>query len=338
MFTSIVRNSRLIINNKTSSTQPVINTLIITKQNFSSSSSSNKPSRALTPLPHHGRFEYSAITKRPHFVWPENKTLAVYIKLSHEHFIFNGGTGGQLVAGHAHPDVFNYAWREWGNRVGFWRMVDLFDQFQTPVGWIMNTSIYTHCPETVDVIRKRGDEIVAHAITNSEKQNLLSESDERLMIQQVTDAIKQKEGQPPKGWLSPWFAQSTHTNDLLQESGYLYTLDWFFDDQPQWMKTKQGRLLAVPCAHELGDFPMMVGHHVSPREYADQVIDAFDEMLIQSKKQSLVFSIPLHTYLMGQPKRLGHLRRILEHIAKHKDSVWWCTPSQIADYYIEKKL
>ena len=129
----------------------------------------------------------------------------------------------------------------------------------------------------------------------------------------------------PAGWLSPWIAETEHTPDLLDEAGYRYVLDWCMDDQPVWLKTRSGRILAVPYPQELNDSAAIIGRRVSAAEFADMIIDQFDEMLEQSREQPLVMGIALHAMIVGQPFRLRQLRRAFAHLARHREAVWLTT-------------
>jgi allantoinase len=287
-------------------------------------------------LAHHGRYPYSPIHQRPDYHWPEGQRLAVYIALNLEHFAFGEGLGAELAPGGPQPDVLNYAWRDYGNRVGVWRLLDLFDQLSLPVALLVNSSIYDYCPEVVAAFRDRNDEIVAHGRTNSERQSSFSEAEESALIQETTEVITHHESQPPAGWLGPWIAQSCVTPDLLQEAGYTYLLDWCHDDQPIWFKTRNGRILSVPYPQEVNDIPAIVARKISAADFADMIVDNFDEMLEQSTQQPLVYGIALHPYIVGQPFRLRHLRRALQHIAEiaenSRDRVWLTHPGSIACY------
>jgi peptidoglycan/xylan/chitin deacetylase (PgdA/CDA1 family) len=281
-------------------------------------------------LKHHGRYPYSAIISRPDYRWPGKKRLAVYIALNLEHFAFGEGLGAILSPGGPPPDVLNYAWRDYGNRVGVWRLLELFQELQLPAALLVNAEIYHYCPEVVQSFRVRQDEIVAHGRTNSERQGTLSEAEERELIRQTTKTIAEYEGKSPTGWLGPWISQSYHTPDLLQEQGYHYLLDWCCDDQPIWFQTRNGRILAVPYPQEINDIPAIAVRRTSAREFAGMIIDNFDEMLYQSRQQPLVYGIALHPYIVGQPFRLRHLRRALQHIAAHADDIWLTHPGAIA--------
>jgi len=278
----------------------------------------------------HGRYDYVPITRRAGYAWPGGRRLAVYIGLNLEHFAFGEGLGAELAPGGPQPDVLNYAWRDYGNRVGAWRLRDLLDELALPCSALINASLYDYCPELVAAFRARGDEIVGHGHTNSYRQSELTEAEELVLIRQVTDAIGRHEGKPPAGWLGPWIAQSHATPDLLQESGYTYLLDWCHDDQPTWLRTRAGKLLSVPYPQELNDIPAIAVRRAGADAFADMIVDNFDEMLAQSSAQPLVMGIALHAYIVGQPFRLRQLRRALRHIARHRDTAWLTTAGAIA--------
>jgi allantoinase len=281
----------------------------------------------------HGRYAYSPITRRKPFAWPEGKRLAVYIALNVEHYAFGEGLTEELVPPLGQPDVLNFSWREYGNRVGAWRLLEMFQRLSLPVSLLVNSALYDQCPELVAVFRARGDEIAAHGRTNSEAQAGLDEATENRLIAEVTAAIARHEGSPPAGWLGPWIAESPVTPDLLQEAGYSYVLDWCADDQPWWLTTRRGRLLAVPYPQELNDSNAIVARRASATEFADMIVDQFDEMREQSAAQPLVMGIALHAYIVGQPFRLRHLRRALAHIAAQRDTVWVTTAGAVAKHF-----
>jgi peptidoglycan/xylan/chitin deacetylase (PgdA/CDA1 family) len=283
-------------------------------------------------LPSHGRYEYRGIKGRPVYEWPNGTRLAVYIGLNLEHFAFGEGLGAELAPGGPQPDILNFAWRDYGNRVGAWRMLDLFEKLHFPVSLLVNSSLYEYCPDLIAAYRQRGDEIVGHGRTNSERQGILNEAEERRLIAETTAAITRVEGAPPKGWLGPWISESRHTPDLLVEQGYTYLLDWCMDDQPIWFRTRTGRILALPYPQEANDIPAIVGRKLGPDAFADLIVDNFDEMLEQSADGPLVMGIALHPYIVGQPYRLRHLRRALQHIAGHAGQVWLTRAGDIAKH------
>jgi len=239
-----------------------------------------------------------------------------------------------LAPGGPQPDVLNYAWRDYGNRVGAWRMLEILDTLALPATILVNSTVYDYAPELVAAHSKRGDEIAGHGRSNSERQSALDETEEAALIAQATTAITSAEGHPPAGWLSPWIAESHSTPDLLYEAGYRYTMNWCMDDQPIWMRTRNGPLLSVPYPQEVNDIPAIVARKDSPADFANLVIDTFDEMLEQATAQPLVMGIALHPYIVGQPARLRHLRRALMHIASHRDDIWLTKAGVIADCFI----
>jgi allantoinase len=284
----------------------------------------------MTGLPTHGRYDYSAIRHRPIYDWPNGKRLAVYLAVNLEHFAFGEGLGAELAPGGPQPDILNYAWRDWGNRIGVWRLLDLFDSLGMSTSVLTNSSIYAHCPSVMCAFRARGDEVVAHGRTNAERQGMLDRSAETRLIAETTRTIEEAEGSRPRGWLSPWISESRATPDLLVEAGYDYLLDWCMDDQPVWMHAGSGRILSVPYPQELNDIPAIVARKDSPSQFADSIVDAFDEMRQQSMAAPLVMGIALHPYIIAHPHRLRPLRRALGHIAQHRETIWLTTAGAIA--------
>ncbi len=284
------------------------------------------------PLKPHGRYDYVPIHKRPDYSFPGGKRLAVYLGFNLEHFDFGAGLGARIGPESPQPDVSNYAWRDYGNRVGVWRLIELFDQLKLPVGVLTNTSLYDYCPEVLEAFVARGDEIIGHGHTNSDRQGTMPEAEERKLFEYCRDRIEKESGRAPRGWLSPWLSESLTTPDLMTETGYTYTLNWCIDDQPVKFRTRSGKSLwCIPYPQEVNDIPMIVARQMDGKDFADLVIDNFDEMVAQSKAQPLVMGIALHPYLVGQPYRLRHLRRALEHIAT-SSKAWFTTPGEICTF------
>jgi allantoinase len=286
-------------------------------------------------LPSHGRFDYQGINQRKIYRWPNGAGLAVYLGFNIEHFAFGEGLGAGIGPASPQPDVLNYSWREYGNRVGAWRCLELFESLGLPTAAIINTALYDHCPELIAAFVARGDELVGHGHSNAERQGILNEASERALLAQCRERMLKESGQAPSGWLSPWISESLHTPDLLAETGYGYTLNWCHDDQPNQMKTRNGSpLWAVPYPQELNDIPMIVARQMDGKDFAQMIIDNFDEMLDQTRAKDcapLVMGIALHPYIVGQPYRLRHLRRALQHVAAARDrgEVWITTPGEI---------
>ena len=281
------------------------------------------------PAPTHGRYPYSPITERRPYDWPNGKRLAIYVGLNLEWFAFGQGLGAELAPGGPPPDVLNYAWRDYGNRVGVFRLAELFAELNLPVSLLVNAQMLEHAPQAIRAFP--GAEIVGHGRTNSERQGTLSESEERTLIAETTAALEKFSAVRPRGWLGPWISQSPLTPDLLQEAGYSYLLDWCHDDQPTWMTTRKGRILSVPYPQELNDSPQIVVRKREGADFADMIVDAFEVLQAECGKRPLVMGIALHAYIVGQPHRFKHLARALKHLArKAGDAIWFTTAGEIA--------
>ena len=291
-----------------------------------------EPATIATMTPRtHNRYPYSPISARPLFDWPGGKRLAIYVALNLEWFSFGEGMGAELAPGGPPPDVLNYAWRDYGNRVGVFRLAELFGELKLPLSLLVNAEMYRHAPEAVAAFP--GAEIIGHGRSNSERQGELSEQKERLLIEETTASVERHTGMRPRGWLGPWISQSPLTPDLLQEAGYQYLLDWCHDDQPVWMKTRAGRILSVPYPQELNDIPQIVARKREGSEFADMIVDAFDVMHEECTKHPLVMGIALHAYIVGWPHRFKHLARALRSIVSRADQrVWFTTAGEIANF------
>ena len=293
------------------------------------------PAHYLGALPTHGRFGYRPITQRRDYRWPGGAALAVYLGFNLEHFAFGEGLGAGIGPTSPPPDVLNHSWREYGNRVGAWRCLELFDHLALPTGALVNTALYEHAPGLVAACAARGDELIGHGHSNAERQGTLDEASERELLLHCRALMQRHSGVAPAGWLSPWISESPITPDLLAETGYAYTLNWCHDDQPLKMRTRDGRSLwSVPYPQELNDIPMIVARQMDARDFAQLIVDQLDEMLEQSRRQPLVMGLALHPYLVGQPYRLRHLRRALEAIAAARDrgQAWVTTPGAICTH------
>ncbi len=284
-------------------------------------------------LPSHGRYEHSSIVGRPVYDWPNGTRLAVYFALGVEHYAFNEGMVENLVPGIPQPDVLNTSWREYGNRVGAWRVLNAFAEYKLPLSILLNTAVYDEAPDLMAACRKAGCEIVAHGYSNSEMLSGRNEAEEAAYIRCITESIARAEGTRPFGWASPWIAETLTTPDVLHEAGYSYLLDWCMDDQPVWMKTRNGRILSVPYSQELNDSSSGIGRQLTGNEFADMIVDQFDEMLRASADAPQVMSVILHSFISGQPFRLRALRRALDHIMKNAGSIWFTQPGAIASYF-----
>ena len=212
--------------------------------------------------------------------------------------------------------------------------MDLYDEFKLPASHLLNSLLYDFAPEIVDRIHGRGDDIIAHGRTNAERQKGLWEDDERRLIAEVTEKLTREEGKAPKGWLGAAASENAATLDLLKEAGYTYVLDWPCDDQPIWLNTRAGKILSVPYPAEMNDAAALIFRQQTARDFADLVVDQFDEMVERSADRPMVFCLSIHPYIVGQPYRIRALRRAFQHIVEHKlrDRVWFTRGNEIADY------
>ena len=280
----------------------------------------------------HGRYDYSAITKRPDYSWPEGKRLAVHLCLNVEHFAFGEGLGNDYAAPHPQPNHRSFAWRDYGNRVGAWRLLELAQAFDLPFGLLTNTALYDYCPEMIRAFSDRGDEIVGHGRTNAERQIDMDLEQERACISECASQIEKHEGKRPRGWLAPYLSQTHHSLDLLKAAGFRYMMDWSLDDQPVWFRTAHGPILSIPYAHDLNDSLECVTRRTPSQLFCESLIDQFDEMLEESERRPLVMPIVLHSFILGQPYRLRQFRRVIEHIMKQRSRIWLTRPGDICEH------
>ena len=279
-------------------------------------------------LTSHGRYPYAPITRKTAGTWPNGARLAVYFALGVEDYAFGEGLTENLLPGVPHPDLANASWRDYGNRVGAFRILDRFRRAEVPLAVLLNAAVYDHAPELTRALSAAGCEMVAHGISNSDTLNGMAEATEAAYLAAVRDAIEAREGRPPLGWSSPWLAQTPNTLDLLKETGYGYVLDFGLDDRPVWLTTRSGPLLHIPYALELNDSSTAIGRLASGRDFAAMIVDQFDEMLA-SADQPLVMSVVLHSFISGQPFRLRALSEALAHVVTRRDAVWLTTPGAI---------
>ena len=283
----------------------------------------------------HTRYDYVPLTERKDYSWPGGKRLAFCITTNVEVFAFGRGRGHDN-AKHGEPQTQrNYSWRDYGNRIGIWRLFDLAEELGMPLAHNANSLLYEHAPQVMTRIRSRGDEIVGHGRTNSENlQDFRWEQDEARVIAEVTETFARQEGKPIKGWMGAGTYENPWTVDLLKEAGYTYVMDWPADDQPFWLRTRAGPILSVPYPAELNDSASIIHRENTAQQFADMIVDQFDEMIEQCVAQPLVMTISLHPFVVGQPFRLPSLRKALKHCVEHpkRDRVWWTRPGEVADF------
>jgi allantoinase len=288
----------------------------------------------LLKLPSHKRYDYLPITKRQHYSWPAEKRLAFYIAINIEHFAFQAGLGMDPHNRTGPQTSRNFAWRDYGNRVGNWRLFEMLDELKLPASILLNSTVCYEYPEIIEKIKRRGDDVLGHGRTNAEVLRGMWEEDERQVIQECVEVIEALVGVRPTGWMGAGAAETTVTPDLLKECGFTHLLDWPVDDQPIWMRTRSGLILSIPYPMELNDAGALALRDHTGREFADMIVDQFEEMLEASENQPLVFSLSLHGFIVGQPFRLRPLRQALKHCLGHQhvDQIWITRAGEIAKH------
>jgi len=278
------------------------------------------------------RFDYSPIITRPPIRWPNNARVAFWVAVNIEHFkIDRPGTAMHPFPGII-PDIYNYSWRDYGVRVGIWRLMKLLDRLGIKAGVMLNSDVCIHYPLIVEECVKRGWEILGHGMTNSQFLAGMSEDQERDVIRTVVRTIKEATGKAPRGWLGPALAETFNTPDLLAEEGIAYVCDWCNDDQPYEIKVRKGRLLSVPYGIELNDIPMFLEFKATPDEFRQAICDQFDQLYAEGAETGRVMCIALHPFIIATPWRIKYLEQALQHVLRHTD-VWVTTPGEIADWY-----
>ena len=280
------------------------------------------------------RYEDSYIFERKPFTWPGDKTLAVWIIPNVEVWHYDSPVGAAVSPNPSNrvPDVINYAWREYGIRVGLWRIADVLDAAGVKATVALNSAVCETFPKAMEEMKKRGWEFMGHGTTNSESLAGLSPEKEREVIQHVLKTIEQASGQRPRGWLGSGLTQTYNTLDILAEEGVVYCGDWNNDDQPYPMKVKNGNLFGIPYCMEINDIPLFIRKGYTGEQYYRSVIDQFEALYADSQKHPRVMGIPLHPMIVGQPLRIRYLERAIAEMKKH-DRVWFATGSEIIDAY-----
>lgn len=279
-------------------------------------------------------FSYSPITERPPLHLPGGKRIAVWIGLNVEYYEYGKPalSLAQYTSGLT-PDPLNSGWREYGPRVGFWRMLDIFDRLGIQPTAILNSDVIERYPAIVKAGVERGWTWVAHGKNNSTWQVGMEPAAERAYIAEVVDLIEDATGRRPRGWLGPSLTASPATIDLLAELGLSYCLDWGIDDEPVRFTVAEGELLSIPYSTELNDIPAYSLHGQTGPEFKQTLIDQFDQLRAEGAARPRVMGFGLHPFLSGQPYRARYFAEALEHMARF-DDVWFTTPDEIAAWHL----
>ncbi|MPZ57142.1 MAG: polysaccharide deacetylase family protein [Rhizobiales bacterium] len=285
-----------------------------------------------TPVPReHGRFPYSAIVDRPPLRWPNGARVAVWVIPNIEHFYFDR-PATSVERNTRIPDVLNYSWRDYGVRVGIWRMMDVMEKHGIKGTVALNSDVCHHYPRIIEAGKQLGWEWMGHGQTNSVLISEQPEAEERALIEDVVKAIAASVGKAPRGWLGPALSETIRTLDILAENGIEYVGDWVNDDQPYPMRVKTGSMHSMPYSTELNDIPALIGLHQSPERFGQMICDQFDVLYEDGAKTGRVMSICLHPFLIGHPHRSKYFDKALAHI-RSRQEVWVTTGGEILDWY-----
>src|ERR1700727_192395 len=266
------------------------------------------------------RISYSAISERPRLAWPDGARRAVGVIVNVEEWdprqamprtVLTPPAGGSPM-----PDIPNWAWHEYANRVGFWRFVEVFDALSIRPVLAINGSALAAYPAIVRAACDRGWEFIGHGFT---QRNMQKVENERADIRKTRGIIAQATGKPPRGWLGPGLTETWETPDLLVEEGYDYVADWVLDDQPVWLKTRSKPILNLPYTQECNDVAMMlIQHHEAP-EYYDRSVDQFEQIYADSENSARIMALSMHPYIMGARHCVKYLRGVFEVIRSESD-------------------
>ena len=280
------------------------------------------------------RIAYSAIAERPPLKLPGGARMAIWVIVNVEDWdpkdVMPRTVLTPPAGGAPSPDIPNWAWHEYGNRVGFWRMLKVFDEFAIPGVLAINGCAIEAYPPIVKAANARNWEFIGHGFT---QRNMQKVPDEKADIHLTTEAIKKATGKPPRGWLGPGLTETWETPDLLKEDGYDYVADWVLDDQPVWLKTRTRPIVNIPYTQECNDVAMMLIQHHKASEYYDRAMDQFEQIYADAEGSARVMALVVHPYIMGVPHRLKYFRRIFENIRRKPDVLFW-TGSQVLDWYL----
>jgi peptidoglycan/xylan/chitin deacetylase (PgdA/CDA1 family) len=265
-------------------------------------------------------YPYQAIVDRPKITWPNNARVAVWVIPNIEHFHIDLFPNP--------PDVRNYSRRDYGNRVGIWRMMDVMSKHQVRGTVALNAEVALHYPRIMQAAVDLEWEFMGHGLTNSSLLTGLSRDAEAKVIASTKQVIE-AHGQRMRGWLGPGLTETWNTLDLLAEAGADYVADWVHDDLP--VKMSNG-LHTIPYSIELNDMPLFNNPSISIEDFCIRICDAFDVLYEEGAQNARVLGIALHPFLIGAAHRIRYLDRALSYIAGH-DKVWFATGGEIIDAY-----
>jgi allantoinase len=280
------------------------------------------------------RVDYSPIIDRPRITWPGGARVALWVSPNVEHYEYlPAATGGRNPWPRTpHPDVQQYSYRDYGNRVGFWRMLEVLDEFKIRCTTSLNLAVLDHYPQIRDAMVERDWDFMSHGVYNTQFLNSYTEEQEREFYRDSIETLKRHTGKRLKGMLGPGISATERTPDLMAEAGLIYHADWWHDDQPVPIKVKKGRLISMPYTIELND-GILFRNHFEGEHFIEICKAQFDQLYEEGAEGGRVMCIALHPFATGQPHRSRHLYRVFEYILKHS-GVWQTTADEIAEHYL----
>jgi allantoinase len=282
------------------------------------------------------RLDYQASVDRPKLALPEGKRVAVFLVVNIERWDIGRAMPRQVLtppqAASVIPDLPNWAWHEYGMRVGFWRLKAALDLHGIAPTLAINGAVPAAYPRVTEACRDAGWEFMVHGYHQMATHLV---EDQRAMIRDAISALRQIVGYSPVGWLAPGLTETLETPDLLAEAGIRYCADWVVDDLPATLNTKHGPMLAMPYSVELNDIPMMMIQHHRAEELYDRTIAQFERLYEEAGEQGAkVMGLAVHPYISGVPHRIGWFERVLTHLASRPGTLFW-QGRQIMDWYLQ---
>jgi peptidoglycan/xylan/chitin deacetylase (PgdA/CDA1 family) len=282
------------------------------------------------------RIQYLPINKRKPLKLPDGARMVVWTIVNIEEWDIDQTMPRTVLTppagGSPMPDIPNWAWHEYGNRVGFWRMLNVLDELEIKAVLAINGSAIKAYEPIAQAALDRGWEFMGHGYTQRNMQKVENEQED---IVKTSEAIKNFTGKAPRGWLGPGLTETWNTPDLLSKNGYEYLCDWVLDDQPVYLKTTHEPIINIPYTQECNDVAMMLIQHHTASEYYRRGIDQFEQIYDDSKDSARVMALVVHPYIMGAPHRLKYYKQVLAEIRNKKDVLFW-TGEQIIDWFIKE--
>jgi allantoinase len=282
----------------------------------------------------YGPFPYSPIIHRKKLEWPNGARLALWVIPNIE--FFSLAERIPAYPGAKIPDVPNWSARDYGNRIGVFRFMDVFDRYGIRATVALNSDVCIHHPAIIEEGMKRQWEWMGHCNTNTKRLIDYPEGEELGVVKSTLETIAKSTGARPKGWLGSGLQETWNSLDHLEAEGVQYVCDWTNDDQPYVMTLESGkRLLSVPYSHDINDIPAFERHNRMADEFREMICRQFDTLYREGAESGRVMAICLHPYLTGKPYRIGALDAALDYICRH-DGVWLTTGSEIANAYLSQ--